>query len=220
MKIFRYIIASTALLLSAFTTPCLAQEVENVAQYRIGVEMDWKLFNVKGLKMSFEPQIRRGSGFSHESLTLETGLRYKTLGFLYWGANYRLTVEPSDVDFTTNKYGRYALSLTAKEDFGRFTPSLRVQYSNYTDEDVDDKKYLRYRAKLDYNIRKCPVDPYILVELYQDLSENLLSKARYGVGVDYKIKKDNYLNFNYKLDYYTLKYKNRHIFSLGYKVGF
>lgn len=218
-KLLRFLLVGS-LLIGSIATASADNEVENVEAYRIGVEMDWKLFDVKGLKFSLAPQLRYGEGFDYEQMVIETGVRYKTFGFLYWSANYRLTVEPTGEMMQTDKYGRYFLSLTAKESFGDFTPSLRAMYTNYTNEDVNDTEYMRYRAKVNYDIPKCPITPYLSTELFYDMDENLLNRTRIGAGVDYKVKKNNYIGLDYKLDYYALKYKNRHIFSLGYKVSF
>lgn len=200
-----------------------AQEIENTNQYRIGLSMDWKMFDVKGLKFSLEPELRYGDGFSYERFQLESGIQYKTLGFLYFGASYRFIFEPSE-EMTSalgvDSHSRYSFHVGAKESFGRFTPSLRVLYTNYNDEDYNDNRYLRYRAKVDYDIDNCKFTPNVYVEWFQDTNEGLLARVRYGAGVDYKVKKDRYLGLGYKLDYYTLKYKNRHIISLGYKVSF
>lgn len=208
------------LLLFAVNSSSIAGDTENEASYRIGVEMAWKLFKVDGLKFSINPEFRFSDGFSYESFHLEPALRYKTFGFLYWGVNYRLSFSPDEDSMTPATTSRYGFSVTARETFGRFTPSVKVLFSNYTDEDIDDKKYLRYRAKLKYNIRKSKFSPYVAGEIYQNLVDDLISKYRYCGGFEFKVKKNNYVDFNYKLDYYTQKYKNRHIFSLGYKVDF
>ncbi len=215
-------IALLTLLILCATPSALAQEeIKSVSQSRIGMEMDWKLFNVKGLKFSLAPEFRLDEEFSLERFQVETAIRYKTFDFLYWGASYRLNIEPTDQMMQSDKFGQYSLSLNAKKEFFRFTPSLRARYSNYTDSDTDNERYMRYRAKLDYNIDHFPLDPYISAELFQPLdSSESFDKVRYSAGVEYKIKKNNYLCLNYKLDYYLLKYKNRHIFSLGYKVSF
>ncbi|MFI3258638.1 MAG: DUF2490 domain-containing protein [Rikenellaceae bacterium] len=216
-----------ALLCGVATQSALADdtEVEKEYQYRMGIEMDWTL--AKGLKLSVSPEMRFGDGgFSFEQFQAEAGLRYKTFGFLYWGVDYRLIFRPSeDVSSYYGSNGpevdsRYGFSLTAKEKFGRFTPSFRIMYSNYTDDDNDGKVFMRYKAAVKYNIRKSPISPYVAVEAYQNLEVNLLHKMRYSTGFDLKVKKDRYLSFDYKFDFYTLAYKNRNIFSVGYKVSF
>ncbi|MFI3267311.1 MAG: DUF2490 domain-containing protein [Rikenellaceae bacterium] len=210
-------IALIGLLFCGLKTSSFAQEVENNYQYRFGLDMNWTL--LKGLKVNFAPQMRFEEGF--EQFQLGAGLRYKTFGFLYWGANFRLEVEPSDEYVQgADKYGRYAFDVTARKKYGDFTPSLRMMYSNYTNADITDSEYFRYRAMVKYDIPKCPITPYVSAEAFQELAENMLYKMRYTAGFDFKVKKGRYLNFNYKLDYFILDYKNRHIFDIGYKFDF
>jgi len=206
-----------ALLLLPFSFLSQAQEVENDVQYRLGAEINYKI--VKGLKLSVEPQVRFKDDFSVNRYQLEGGLRYKTFGFLYWGTSYRLIIKPVDI-FETEKYGKYSFSLMAKESFDRFTPALRLRYSNYADDDSDENAFLRYKASLKYDIKDCKITPNIALEAFQELEDNHLYKMRYTAGITYKLKQDNYIDLTYKLDYYNLEYRNRHIIGLSYKYDF
>lgn len=215
MRNFKLKIIALALVLCGISSQSFAQDydVDNDFQYRLGLDFSWTL--VKNLKLSIEPQFRIEDPFDFERFQVEAGLKYKTFGFLYWGAQYRVMFEPGG-----NNFGQYAFNITAKEDFGRFTPSVRVQYSNYTNSSITDKEFMRYKAAVEYNIRKSPFTPYASVEVFHSLDVNLLYKTRYSAGFDLKVKKDRYLNFDYGFEYYALDYKNRHIFSIGYKFKF
>lgn len=214
MRNIRLKIATILLVLCGLSANSFAQdyEVDNDFQYRFGMDFNWTL--VKNLKLSVEPEFRFEDPFSFDRFQVDIGLKYKTFGFLSWGAQYRLMLEPG------NSNGQYAFNLTAKEKFGKFTPSLRLQYSNYTSSEIYDKEYLRYKAGLEYDIRKSPFTPYASVEIFHQLDVNLLLKTRYTAGFDFKVKKGRYLNFDYSFEYYALDYKNRHIFSFGYKLNF
>lgn len=195
-----------------------SDDIKRVNQYRFNFEMEWPL--AKGLKLSVAPEMRRDDSFALNQFQIEAALQYKTFGFLYWGAKYRLTVLPSEEEYgvpTTS--GLYHLSATVKESFGKFTPSLRVLYSNDFSEDTT-QAYMRYRAMVKYDIRKCPITPFIAVEAFHGLDEDLLQRMRYSTGIDYKVKKGRYLCLDYKFDFYTLEYKNRNIFNIGYKINF
>ncbi|MFI3317399.1 MAG: DUF2490 domain-containing protein [Rikenellaceae bacterium] len=223
-------------MLFALCSPAFADGIEGdpevVYKYQFGADFQVKL--MKGLKLNIEPEFRFCEGY--DKFNLNGGLSYKTFGCLYFGAAYRIIIDrvESESSSTNNMmysgfgannydseyYHRYAFDVTYKEKFGRFTPSFRLQYSNYTDDEVDDKEYLRYRAKVEYDIKKCKITPFVAAEAFQELDENLLYKMRYVTGFDLKTGKQSSLSFAYKFEYFTLKYKNTNIFSLGYKYKF
>ncbi|MFI3264333.1 MAG: DUF2490 domain-containing protein [Rikenellaceae bacterium] len=207
-------------------------DVEVLYKYQFGVDFQIKL--AKRLKLDIEPEFRFNEGY--DKFHLNGGLSYKTFGCIYWGATYRLVVDRVESDsysevstmgmgWNTNNYDsevyhRYAFDVTYKDDFGRFTPSLRVRYNNFADEDVADKEFLRYRAKVEYDIKKCKITPFLSAEAYQELDDNMLYKMRYATGFDLKTGKKSSLAFEYKFDFFILEYKNANIFSVGYKYKF
>lgn len=205
------------------------EDPEVLYKYQFGADFQIKL--AKGLKLNIEPELRYNDGY--DKFLLSGGLTYKTFGCIYWGATYRLEFDRVDStgdtfsnsvfasnQYDTETYHRYAFDVTYKDKFGRFTPSFRVRYNNFTDDEIDDKEYLRYRAKVDYDIRNCKITPYVAVEAFQELEESELYKMRYGAGFDLKTGKDSALSFGYKFDFFTLEYKNANIFSVGYKYKF
>lgn len=216
MKINRIKISLLALI-SVLTLSVRAQEVENETQFRTSLELKYKI--AKGLKLELAPQIRFNDDLSINKFLLEGGLSYKTFGFLYWEGNYRLIIKHVDV-FENETYSKYSFGLTAKESFGDFTPSVRLRYSNYADDEVTDKEFLRYKAKLKYDIPNCKITPFISLEAFQDLNNEELYKMRYSTGFAYKVKKNNYISLNYKLDYYTQEYLNKHIIGVAYEYDF
>ncbi len=200
-------------------------EVENNYKYRVGANFDIKL--IDNLKLDVGTQLRYADGY--DMFVLDGGLSYKTFGCITWGASYRIMVDRLD-SYTYNAFGgysydkesfhRYAFDVTYKDKFGRFTPSFRVRYNNYTDDGYEDEAYLRYRAQVEYNIPKCKLTPSIGVEAYQEMEENMLYKTRYTADLEYKFTKKSAIALNYKLDFFALKYKNNHIFSIDYKYKF
>ncbi|MFI3315052.1 MAG: DUF2490 domain-containing protein [Rikenellaceae bacterium] len=192
-----------------------SNDVEN--QVKVRTELDFQIKLTKGLNLNLSPELRFADGF--DKLLLNGGLTYKTFNFIYWGASYHLVVDKNST-FGSTAYHKYAFDVTYKDDFGRFTPSFRLRYNNYADEEVYDKEYLRYRAKLSYNIRNCKLNPYVAVEWVQELDDMMLYKTRYVAGGSYKFNKRSSLSLDYKLDYFNLEYKNAHILSLGYKHKF
>lgn len=200
---------------------------ENISKYQFGVEAEIKL--MKGLSVSLEPEMRYEEGF--DMLILNSSIQYKTLGCLYLGATYRFVFDRGESTTSYSGFGygtsydwdtfhKYSFDVTYKEKYGRFTPSFRLRYSNYSDDEITDKAYLRYRAKVDYNIRKCKFTPSVAIEAFQELEENMLHKVRYSTTVDYKLAKNRSLSLGYKLDFFNLEYKNSHIISTSYKIKF
>ncbi|MFI3321983.1 MAG: DUF2490 domain-containing protein [Rikenellaceae bacterium] len=209
-------------------------DVEVQYRYQFGADLQFKL--IKNLKLNVEPELRFNDGY--DKFHLNGGLTYKTFGCIYWGATYRLVVDrvESSSSFYSNSlslfggfnsnnyesdvYHRYAFDATFKEKYGRFTPSFRVRYNNFTDEDISSKEFLRYKAKVDYDIRKCKITPFVSAEAFQQLGINMLYKMRYSTGFDLKTGKDSSLSFDYRFDFFNLEYKNANIFSVGYKHKF
>jgi len=194
-----------------------AQEIETDFQTRTALDLSFK--PIKNLQLSFTPELRFDENFSLDKYVFEGGAEYKVLKFLELGATYRFGINPRDGK-DTQYANRYSFSATAKKEFNRFQPAFRLSYTNDADDEVSNEKFLRYKASLDYNIRKSKITPFVGVEAFQRLSDADLYKMRYSAGLDYKLVKKNYLGVNYKFDYYQNEYKNRHIFSVGYKIKF
>ncbi len=217
------------LLLLGITTAAYAgggtkDDIENLYKYRVGANFDIKL--LKGLSLDISPELRYEEGF--DRFMLNGGLSYKTFGCIYWGASYRMELwreEASNSSGFGTSYDlkgdyRYAFDVTYKDRFGRFTPSVRVRYLDYSDEDITDEAAMRYRAKVAYDIPKCKFTPSISVEMMQELEDNMLYKMRYCAEGSYEFSKHSSVSLEYKLDYFLLKYRNTHIFSASYNYKF
>ena len=194
-----------------------AQEIETDFQTRTSLDLSYK--PIKKLQLSFTPELRFDENFSLDKYLFEGGAAYKVLKFLELGTTYRFGVNPR-VGKDTEYVNRYSFSATAKKDFSRFESAFRLRYTNDADDETSNEKFMRYKASLDYNIRKSKITPFVAVEAFQQLSDAGLYKMRYTAGIDYKLFKKNYLGLNYKFDYYIIEYKNRNIISLGYKIKF
>ena len=210
----------TALLFAAFliaVSGSYAQEVENEFQSRTLIDLSFKPF--KKVKFTMSPELRFNDDFSLDKYLLEGEVEYKFPKLFSVAARYGLVGNLRN-EKATEYFGRYAFSAQLEKKFNRFEPSLRIMYSNYADDDVQDKKFMRYKAKLKYDIPNSKVNPFVSFQLFQDLNEGGLYKTRYAIGADYKLFKKNYLGASYKFDYYNNKYLNRHIFSIRYKIKF
>jgi hypothetical protein len=87
------------------------------------------------------------------------------------------------------------------------------------DYDTDEKNALRQRIKVEYNTRKCKLDPYASVEIVNELNNSFtFKKMRYAVGVDYKINKQNTLSVGYLYQRKFANDLNLYAFSIGYSL--
>lgn len=195
----------------------IAQDTENVYQFRTGTELEFE--PLKKLQLTVNPELRFDEGLSIDEYLLETGASYKLNKYLKLGASYRFEINPRD-NKSTEHLGRYSFDASAKTKFMRFTPSLRVKYSNYSDDSSDNESFLRYKAALKYNIAKSKITPSVSAELFHQLDIGEAYKMRYSAGIDYKLSKHNSIGFDYKFDYFLNEYRNKHIFGIAFKKSF
>ena len=192
-----------------------AQEVENEFQSRTSFELTYK--PIKKLKLSFKPELRFDETYSLDKYLIDTEASYKAFDFLSLAVSYRFIANQRKTK-DTEYFNRFAYSATAKKDFNDFKTAFRLRYSNYADDEVLDKNFIRYKLSVKYDIPKCKLTPFVSGEAFQQTSSTSIFKMRYALGADYKLFKKNYLGVNYKLDYYNKEYRNRHILSVGYKI--
>lgn len=203
-------------LLFGLTIQVSAQDIDNDFQTRTGVKLSFK--PLKDVKISFSPELRFNNTLQFDQYLLEGAIEYQPIKRITLGTSYRFTGNKTGSGDYENK-NKYALFIEANRKIKRFTPSLKMSYTNSAD-DENNSHFLRYKASIDYNIRKSKFTPEISIEAFQDLGDNNWYKMRYSTGIDYKISKNNSIGIDYKLDYYMHAYRNKHIVSIGYKFKF
>ncbi|MBQ4138591.1 MAG: DUF2490 domain-containing protein [Muribaculaceae bacterium] len=160
---------------------------------------------------------------NHEKITYNVNGSYNNWRPSYWGSRHRFNA-----------------SLTGSFDLGRFGFSIRERYQytyrptvtttryDFDNEMWEDtevrtkhKHVLRSRLKIDYNIPKCKITPYVSAELFNDLS---LAKSRFTAGADYTLKKKHTFGLAY---YYQIvndndddNETNTHMINLSYSFKF
>ncbi len=211
----RIVILMLILALGSFNG--LAQDVQNEFQARTSLELTYK--PIKRLKLTLSPEVRYDETFTVEKYHFELGTDYTLNENLAVGVDYRYVVNPRETK-ETELLSRYALHATWKSSYGNYDPSFRVAYSNYADDNGANDNYLRFKAKLKYDIPKNKLTPLIGAEAFRNQTTDELYKMRYTLGVDYKLFKKNHIGFRYKLDFYRTAYKNRHLVCLQYKIKF
>ncbi len=211
------LITATVVILQLFVGAVGAQDVINEFQTRTEFRASYS--PIKKLKLTISPEFRFDDSFSLAKYHFEAGAAYKLNKQFTAGAKYRFVINPRDSK-DTEYLSRYMFSLTYKKKLDRFTPSFRMAYSTYADDENTDSKYLRFKGGLNYDIANCKITPQIGIEAFRDQSEKELYKIRYIVGADYKLFKNNYIGIRYKLDFYRTAYYNKHIIGLNYKIKF
>lgn len=210
-------IVTTLIFITIFSASLLAQDVNNIFQYRTFAEIKYK--PVKNLNVYLSPEFRFDESFALDKYHIEAGAAYKLTKAFSVGLNYRFIINPRDVK-ETEYYSRFNLYAKLKQKYGDFTPYIKLGYANYADDDQDNEltNYMRYKAGMTYDIPKCKITPKIGIEAFHNLSDKEISKVRYSVGADYKLFKKNYISLKYKIDYFRTEYTNKHILQLGYKI--
>lgn len=160
--------------------------------------------------------------------------KYKNVDADYWTARHRATASLTG----SVKWGRVKFSLRERYQFTYRMPAQcnRERYGYHPvfdawDEEpevmIDDKKAksdhkLRSRLQISYDIKKCSFEPYVEVELYNQLDNAFAyDKIRYTVGTEYKINKENKLKLFYRYqDYADIDEVSGHVLGLGYAFEF
>ena len=211
-------IALSLLLLSGIpiTNQLSAQDIDNDFQTRTEFKLTLNPF--KKVTFSFAPEIRWDENFTVSKYHLESQVSYKPIKGLSLSTSYRFIVNPQNTN-TTEYFHRFALDANYGRKVYRWEPSVRIKYTNYT-EDASTGDFLRYKAKLAYDIKDFKLTPYVSAEAFHDISANEMYKMRYSLGASYKLNKHSSIKLGYALDYYMLEYRNKHVLNIAYKYKF
>ena len=194
----------------------ISQTVENDFQMR--TELRLSLKPVNKLQITVITEVRLDETFKADKYLIETGLSYDLLESLSIGAGYRYIINPREGK-STEYLNRFSLEAEYSKSIQRWEPSLRIKYTNYT-EDASSGKYFRYRARIEYDIKDCKISPRIAVEAFHDLSSKEMHKMRYSLDARYNLKGKNSINLGYMLDYYIHDNRNKHIVNIGFRHKF
>lgn len=193
-----------------------AQTVENDFQSRTELKLSYE--PIDKIRLSVTPEVRLDESFKMDKFLLEAGVQYKPFKVFSIGGSYRFIANTRNTK-STEYLHRFALDATYSKKIERWKPSFRLRYTNYTEDDANSD-FLRYKAKVEYNIKNFKLSPVVGVEAFHELSDNEFYKMRYTLGFDYKLNKQNAISVGYKLDYYLQEYLNKHIVYVGYKFKF
>ena len=153
---------------------------------------------------------------------LEGAVSFEPVKYLELGARYRFAChmdQENGHEFTH----QMAFDVRGKYKYDRFKFQLRTRLTNYSDLEIGEylvNPYLRYRFKMEYDIKGVSLFPMCSMELFHQLDDREINKLRYSLGLEYRINKSNRLELKYHLQDYLKKDYYRNIISLQYKFLF
>lgn len=204
-----------------WTAPAMAQneELEQELQIRVGGAVRKKFG--KDWMLQLAPQLRT-DGFNPDRYLLELEGGYEPIKYVDFRAVFRGDVEEQGSDLDHGY--RPGASVTGSLPLDDFKPSLRLFYTYDFGPEREMRHRLRYRAKLDYNVPKIPLEISPAAEAFHRIDARGVYKMRYSLSFDYKFMKskeyDQFIGVGYMLDYFLDKARNVHIPDIGYKIVF
>lgn len=164
-----------------------------------GVEVTKPLTN--SLSVSVTPELRvTSSPFRVDDMLLEANIAFKPLKWLQLIGGYRYSrFYESDFDDNFNGH-RYSIAIRPKFELGRFSFTYRGQFQRSMiywydlGYSIETKDNFRNRLQVSYNIPKTKVEPFIMGELYYDLTsgkQREFNRLRVRAGISYPLNKRN-----------------------------
>ena len=216
LKFIHFLIVLNFLLILSLKGKAQSEEVEN--KFNSWISADIKYNISKKLQLTVTPELRLSSNFELNKTLLEGGLKYEALKYLDISGGYRFTIDNSNEN---DYWQRFFVELGTSKKLKRFKTKLQVKYTNETKFNSEKQEnYLRYKGGIEYNIPDNKLTPFISLEAFNSMDDQIIEKFRYYIGAEYKINKHNRIEAGYKLDYYMTKYQNTHILKLGYIYKF
>ncbi len=194
-----------------------AQTVEKEWQTRMAFKTSVELMD--DLTLGISPELRFDNDSKLDKYLLEGELEYELLKRFSAGVGYRFLANKKNSG-DTDYLHRYKFFASYEAKIKRWKPGFKLSYADYSDDEEEDSEYLRPKFSLAYNIRKSKITPKVGVEYFYQIPASQWYKVRYGVSLNYKLMKKNYINLGYKFDYYLNDYLNRNIIEISYKLKF
>ncbi len=116
---------------------------------------------------------------------------------------------------------RFAFSTSYTWKIDNFRIQTRLRHTNGTDDDGDEKEYLRYRLKIDYEIDALDLRPFLAYEKYDSLeADESRNPNVYSGGISWKINKQNQLRMEYRWVDKIHSRKDYGVYKLTYQFDF
>lgn len=167
-----------------------AQEADYTTWLRQGVvyEVNERLDVSGGLEWRTKNHLRTTDRWG-----LDVGAKYAVLSFLKLGGGYEIHYRNRGRDGWKFRH-RYHADGTLSGRWGRVKLALRERFQ-HTWDDVENELRLRSRLKLAYDIRRCKVEPYASVEMYNSLNRGDgfdVARMRYRAGLSLPLFSENW----------------------------
>lgn len=221
-----------SLILILFITTTFFAQDEEIVEYDTVVVQDlesWHKvefeyqFNDE-LKLKVSEQIR----LEENSLKLERfftnlELKYKSESGFGLSAGYRFFTEQKNSGLSNghrwNIDGLYSKKLNRLKIAARVRMQTKIEFPK---ADNTRENYLRFKLKLDYNIKNWKFDPYFSNEIFRHTNntyEKTWDKYRFSIGTNYKFNKQHSLSIFYgaELDLNVTYPQTTYLVGLGYK---
>lgn len=134
---------------------------------------------------------------------------------------YQFTYRSSSDSIVTKT--KYVYNKLGDDTYPYTDDNLREGPEKETDYVKSSRRnVLRSRLQVAYNIRKCKLNPYASVEMYNSLNDAFhTDKVRWTLGTEYKLTKKNTFEFYYRYLHDTDDDDaNRHVLGIGYNYKF
>ncbi|MCD8282162.1 MAG: DUF2490 domain-containing protein [Prevotella sp.] len=181
--------------------------------------------------------LKASAGFVFMYMPSDGKTRYRDDGTIKWIRASKNTPRYRAYVALTGSYTIARLKFSLRE---RYQYTRRPKYTtirdyftkygdyNYTEPDerpATSHHLLRSRLAVEYDIRHCPLTPFVSAEIYNSLRRKFkTSKWRYMAGVDWKVTKRNVLSLTWTYDVVKgeddISGRNTHLIGLGYTYKF
>lgn len=137
-----------------------------------------------------------------------------------WSFSWKEVVQYSHYNKAKTTMDRYRVDDVEEDENGALAYTYYLDNDNIKEYKAKDRVLLRSKVGVDYNIRKCPVDPYLSAEYGCGLNYSA-NKWKFTAGADFKINKQNKIDLFYR--YQTEDdddEPNGHFIGLAYNIKF
>ena len=137
-----------------------------------------------------------------------------------WSFSWKEVVQYSHYNKAKTTMDRYRVDDVEEDENGDLAYTYYLDNDNIKEYKAKDRVLLRSKLGVDYNIRKCPVDPYLSAEYGCGLNYSA-NKWKFTAGADFKINKQNKIDLFYR--YQTEDdddEPNGHFIGLAYNLKF
>lgn len=137
-----------------------------------------------------------------------------------WSFSWKEVVQYSHYNKAKTTMDRYRVDDVEEDENGALAYTYYLDNDNIKEYKAKDRVLLRSKVGVDYNIRNCPVDPYLSAEYGCGLNYSA-NKWKFTAGADFKINKQNKIDLFYR--YQTEDdddEPNGHFIGLAYNIKF